>query len=184
MVGKKLRVLDESSTNLALTRSYGYAPSNERVYDSVPRNYGKNITLLTTLTAAGMDLESAVVFEGGLNKAIFESYVEQTLAPLLVEGEIVLMDNLAAHFSEKVQKLTLTRGATVLFIPAYSPDLSPIELAFSKLKAHLRQAKAPTKALLIEALEKALQAITAEEASAWFRHCGYPLPALPFCNLL
>ena len=170
--------MDESSTNLALTRLYGYAPTNERIYDSVPRNYGPNITLLTTLTPAGMDVESAVVFEGGLNRAIFESYVEQTLAPLLEVGEIVLMDNLSAHFSEKVQKLLEARGATVLFLPAYSPDLSPIELAFSKLKEYLRQFKARTKALLTFAIEKALEGITAQEATAWFRHCGYSIPAL------
>jgi transposase len=125
-----------------------------------------------------MDVASAVVSLGGLNKALFESYVEQTLAPLLVEGEIVLMDNLAAHVSEKVQKLTLTRGATVLFLPAYSPDLSPIELAFSKLKEYLRQVKARTKALLIEAIEAGLEAISAQQATAWFSHCGYPIPAL------
>jgi transposase len=178
LAGKKLRVLDESSTNLALTTHYGYAPTVERVYDSVPRNYGENITLLATMTEDGMDVESTVTSLGGLNKAIFDLYVEKTLAPRLCEGEIVLMDNLAAHLSEKATKAIEAKGATILFLPAYSPDLSPIELAFSKLKEYLRQAKARTKELLSTATLKALEAITAEEAKAWFRHCGYPIPAL------
>jgi transposase len=114
----------------------------------------------------------------GLNKAIFDLYVEKTLAPLLTPGEIVLMDNLAVHLSEKATKAIEGSGATILFLPAYSLDLSPIELAFSKLKEYLRQAKARIKERLSAATLKALEAITAEEASAWFNHCGYPLPAL------
>jgi len=177
LAGKRLRVLDETSTHLALTRRYGYAPSTERVNDSVPRNSGKNMTLLTTMTFSGMDVDSAVLIEGSLNGAFFDRWVVSSLAPKLQEGEIVLMDNLSVHLSQAAQAAIKKRGATVIFLPAYSPDLSPIELAFAKIKEYLRSVKARTKELLMKAIEKALDAITAVEAKAWFAHCGYPIPA-------
>jgi len=135
------------------------------------------MTLLTTMTFSGMDVDSAVLIEGSLNGAFFDRWVVSSLAPKLQEGEIVLMDNLSVHLSQAAQAAIKKRGATVIFLPAYSPDLSPIELAFAKIKEYLRSVKARTKELLMKAIEKALDAITAVEAKAWFAHCGYPIPA-------
>ena len=111
--------------------------------------------------------------EGGTTGALFEAYVERALAPSLWPGRVVVMDNLSAHKGERVRELVQARGCEVLFLPSYSPDFSPIEEAFSKLKALLRRAQARTKEALVEAIGLALDAITPEEARGWFGHCGY-----------
>ena len=156
-----------------MTRLYGYAPHNERCVGQVPRNWGPNISVLTTLTLAGIDLEHSIYFEGGLNQAIFETYIIEMLGPHLVAGEIIILDNLSSHITPKVQTYLATKGCKLLFLPAYSPDLSPIELAFSKMKQYLRRVGARTKEALYAALEQALASITDHDAKAWFAHCGY-----------
>lgn len=113
--------------------------------------------------------------EGGATKAMFEAYIELVLAPSLSPGQTVVMDNLSAHKGERVRELVEGRGSEVLFLPSYSPDFSPIEEAFSKLKALLRKEKARTKEALVEAIGRALDAITPEDAQGWFGHCGYAL---------
>jgi len=130
------------------------------------------------MTLDGMDIESSVVFDDGLNKEIFDLYVEKTLAPLLGKDEVLILDNLSVHMSKEAKALIEARGATILFLPAYSPDLSPIELAFSKVKAYLRKVKARVKDVLVEAILQALELIRPEDVQGWFLHCGYPLPAL------
>ena len=175
---KRLRVLDESSVNVAMTRQYGWAPQNERCYGQAPRNWGKNITVLSTLTLEGIDVENSIWFEGSLNRTIFEVYLLEILGPHLQAGEIIILDNLAAHLSERAKSELEKKGCKLLFLPAYSPDMSPIELAFSKMKAHLRAVGARTKEALEKALEEALTLITAQDALAWFKHCGYNIPAL------
>ena len=180
----KLVVLDETSTNLALTSLYGYAPIGERVYGSVPRNYGANLTMLAALTVQGMSSQTAVVFEGGTDTRTFELYIQEFLAPTLLPGQIVLLDNLAAHDSDGVRTAIEEQGCELLFLPPYSPDLTPIELAFSKIKQFLRQVAARTRQALEEALEKALALIKPEEALAFFRHCGYSVPVQSLCNPL
>ena len=180
----KLVVVDETSTNLALTSLYGYAPIGERVYGSAPRNHGANVTMIAALTVQGMSSQTAIVFEGGTDARTFELYIRQFLAPTLVSGQIVLLDNLAAHDSEGVRAAIKERGCELLFLPPYSPDLTPIELAFSKIKQFLRHLAARTRQALEEALQKALALIKPEEALAFFRHCGYSLTGQSFCNPL
>jgi transposase len=113
--------------------------------------------------------------EGGATGAVFEAYVELVLASSLSPGQVVVMDNLSAHKGERVRELVEGRSCEVLFLPAYSPDFSPIEEAFSKLKALLRREKARTKEALVEAIGRALDAITPKDARGWFAHCGYAL---------
>ncbi len=113
--------------------------------------------------------------EGGTTKAVFETYVERVLAPSLSPGQVVVFDNLSAPKGERVRRLVEQRGAELLFLPSYSPDFSPIEEAFGKVKALLRRAKARTKGALVEAIGRALDAVTPEDVRGWFGHCGYAL---------
>jgi len=166
--------LDETGSNIALTPPYARAPKGERARGSVPRNRGKNTTLIAALSLEGMG--AALILEGSANTTAFELYVEQILAPSLHAGQIVVMDNLQAHKSARVKQAIEAKGCQLLFLPGYSPDLSPIEEAFSKLKAALRRAGARTRETLEEAIGQALLTITAQDAQGWFQHCGYLLP--------
>lgn len=116
---------------------------------------------------------------GSTTKAVFEAYVERVLAPSLYPGQVVIMDNLGAHRADRVKELIEARGCDLLFLPPYSPDFNPIEEAFSKLKALLRKSQARTRGTLVEAIGRALSAITVEDAAGYFGHCGYPLGAQP-----
>ena len=116
---------------------------------------------------------------GSTTKVVFEEYVEEVLAPSLSPGQVVVMDNLGAHRGERVRGLIEGRGCELFFLPPYSPDFSPIEEAFSKIKALLRKASARTRGDLVEAIGSALSAITARDARGFFGHCGYPLGAQP-----
>jgi len=167
--------VDECGSNIALTPSYARAPKGQRAHGSIPRNRGKNTTLIASLTLEGMG--EAMILEGSANGAAFETYVEELLAPSLRTGQIVVMDNLKAHKSERVRQVIEDKGCQLLFLPGYSPDFSPIEETFSKLKMSLRRAGARTREALEEAICQALLTVTAQDARGWFTHCGY-LPAL------
>lgn len=169
--------MDECGTHTSMTRLYARAPKGERAYAKVPRNRGKNTTLLASMSSEGMGPCLAV--EGSTTKAVFEAYVERVLAPSLRPGRVVVMDNLGAHRGERVRELIEARGCSLLYLPPYSPDFSPIEEAFSKLKALLRKAKARTCEALVEAIGQALEAVSAKDARGWFGHCGYLLGAQP-----
>jgi transposase len=158
-----------------MTRLRARAPRGERAYGRVPRNRGRNTTLIASMTHEGMGPCLAV--EGATTKAVFEAYVERVLAPSLSPGQVVVLDNLGAHKGERVRELVEARGCSLLFLPPYSPDFSPIEEAFSKLKALLRKAAARTRGLLVEAIGWALWSVTPEDAMGYFGHCGYPLTA-------
>jgi transposase len=118
----------------------------------------------------------SMIIEGAANAAAFEQYVEEILAPRLRTGQIVIMDNVAAHKGKRVLDLIEARGCQLLFLPGYSPDFSPIEETFSKVKTHLRRAGARTREALQDAICQALLTVTAQDPQGWFRHCGY-LPA-------
>jgi transposase len=167
----KLIVVDESGTNITLAPLYGWAPKGERAFGKAPRNWDKNITLIASLSAEGIG--AAMSVEGATDGAAFEIYVEHFLVPTLKKGQIVVMDNLQVHKSLKVRELIEGAGASVLFLPPYSPDFSPIEEAFSKVKALLRKAKARERGALVEAIGRALSAVTVEDARGFFGHCGY-----------
>src|SRR3954465_9676943 len=152
-------------------RMAGHGAASGRAFLKAPRNRGKNTTLLASMSFEGMGPTLAV--QGGTNKAVFEAYVEWVLAPSLRPGQVVVMDNLAAHKSEEVRELIEARDCEVLFLPPYSPDYNPIEEAFSKIKGLLRKVQARTREALIEALGAAISAVTAEDAAGFFEHCGY-----------
>ena len=166
--------MDECGAHTSMTRLYARAPRGERAYGKVPRNRGPNTTLLASMTRRGMGPCLAV--EGPTTKAVFEAYVEQVLAPSLRPGQVVILDNLGAHKGERVRELIEGRGCSLLFLPPYSPDFSPIEEAFSKIKALLRKAAVRVRGALVEAIGRAISAVTPEDAMGFFSHCGY-LPA-------
>jgi transposase len=171
---KRLVVVDECGSNIALTPLYGWAPQGKRAHGSVPRNRGKNMTLLASLSLSGIG--AAMIIEGSVNAAAFEAYVEHLLAPSLTAGQVVVLDNLSAHKGARVRQLIEERGCELLFLPAYSPDYSPIEETFSKVKTFLRRVGARTHEALQDAIGLALETVTVADALGWFTHCGY-LPA-------
>jgi transposase len=142
----------------------------------VPRNWGKNTTLIARLSLTG--IQAPFMLEGAVDTVAFETSVDQVLAPSLRPGQVVVLDNLSVHKGERVRQAIEAKGCQVLFLPAYSPDLTPIEEAFSKLKAGLRRLGARTHEALFEAIAQALETITAQDAHGWFWHCGY-LPEKP-----
>lgn len=137
----------------------------------VPRNRGRNTTLLSSMSVKGMGPSLAV--EGATTGAVFEAYVEKVLVPTLRPEHIVVMDNLSAHKGARVRELIEERGAKLMYLPPYSPDLNPIEEAFSKMKRFLRKAEARSREALIEAMGRALDAITSQDAKGFFGHCAY-----------
>jgi transposase len=164
--------VDECGAHTSMTRLYARAPKGGRAYASVPRNRGKSTTLIASMALEGA-MGEAMAFEGSTKAFVFEAYAERFLAPTLSPGQIVVMDNLSAHKTDRVRRLIGARGAELWFLPAYSPDLSPIEEAFSKIKALLKKAAARTREALVEAMGEALLAVTPRDAAGWFAHCRY-----------
>lgn len=168
---RRLVFVDESSTNIALTPRYARAPKGERARGKAPRNWGKNITLISSITLSGIGPSMSI--EGSSDKESFSLYLREVLCPALSPGQIVLMDNLSVHRGSWVREMVEERGASVMLLPSYSPDYNPIEEAFSKIKHSLRKAKARTLEALFEATHRALGTVTAEDARAFFGHSGY-----------
>lgn len=163
--------MDETSTNTALARRYARSPRGERAYGIIPRNYGRCTTLVASLSLEG--LGPAMTIEGAIDTLSFTEYVRQLLCPALRAGQVVVMDNLSAHKAEVVRELIEAVQCRLLFLPSYSPDFSPIELAFSKLKEFLRATAARTKPDLFDAIGEALDMVTSNDVVGWFSHCGY-----------
>ena len=167
---RNLIFIDETGVNLGMTRRYGRIIGGERVNDERPGNKGKNVTIVGAISDEG--LIATMTLSGALDTASFLVYVEKILLPTLWVGAIVVMDNLPVHYASKVEALIESVGANVKFLPPYSPDLSPIELCWSKLKEILRSAKARTLDALNEAITNAIKAISEDDAINWFHHCG------------
>lgn len=171
---RELVFVDEMGAHTSLAPVYGYSPRGERVYLEVPRNRGKNTTLIASMSVG--DMGECLAVERATTKVLFETYVERVLAPSLRVGQVVMMDNLSAHKGEKVRELIEARGCELLYLPPYSPDLNPIEEAFSKIKGLLRKAAARTREALIEALGTAISAVSSMDALGFLEHCGYRRP--------
>lgn len=171
---RQLVFVDEMGTNISLAPVYAWAPKGQRAYCSLPRNRGVNTTLLSSMSSEGIGPSLAVV--GSTTAAVFEAYVEQVLAPTLKPAQVVVMDNLTAHKGGKVREVIEQRGAELVYLPPYSPDFNPIEEAFSKIKGLLRKAEARTREALLEALGRAISAVSAQDARGFFEHCGYGMP--------
>jgi hypothetical protein len=163
--------VDEMGTNISLSPLYSWSRKGERAFGSAPRNWGKNVTLLASITRKG--LGPCLAVEGATRREVFEAYLEHVLAPTLKPGQIVVMDNLSAHKGERVRELIEQRGCELVYLPPYSPDFNPIEQAFSKVK-DLMPSRVRASALpLIEAMGVALSAVSARDAQGFFGHCGY-----------
>ena len=163
--------VDEMGVNTSLAPLYAWSRRGERAFASVPRNWGANVTLLASMSAEGMGPCLAV--EGSTTGEVFKTYLKRALAPSLRPGQVVVMDNLSSHKGSWVRELIEGRGCELMYLPPYSPDLNPIEEAFAKLKALLRRAGARTHEALIEAMGRALGAVTASDARGFFEHGGY-----------
>ena len=166
--------LDETWVTTNMTRLRGRCPRGKRLIAAVPHGHWKTSTFLAALRATG--LTAPLVLDGAINGEAFRAYVEQILAPTLVPGDIVIMDNLGSHKVAGVREAIEARGACVLYLPPYSPDLNPIEQSFAKLKALIRKAAARTRDALWTAIGQFLDRFTPQECANYFAHAGYALP--------
>jgi transposase len=171
---QRFKFVDESGVNVAMTRRFGRAPRGERVIGAVPQNYGANLTMIAALSLNG--IEAVMTIEGATDAEVFQAYTEHVLGPTLHPGDIVVLDNLSAHKLAPIRQAIEGRGAQLIYLPPYSPDLAPIEQACSKIKTYLRAAKARTREALEMAIRQVLPTITAADAHGWFTHCGYTVP--------
>lgn len=167
----RLVFLDETGATTKMARRHGRAPRGERLRASVPHGHWKTTTFIGGLRLSGMT--APMVLDGPMTAAWFLAYVEQVLVPTLTPGDIVILDNLAAHKSAAARDAIEATGARMLFLPPYSPDLNPIENAFSKLKAQLRKAAARTLEQLWNAIAQAIDAFTPNECANYFAAAGY-----------
>jgi transposase len=167
----RLVFLDETGTSTRMTRLRGRCPKGQRLYAKAPFGHWLTQTFIAGLRCYG--LTAPWVIDGPMTRQIFETYVETQLAPTLAKGDVVILDNLPAHKSDRAEHIVHARGAWFLFLPAYSPDLNPIEMAFSKIKAHLRKAEARTIEALWRALGDICDLIEPEECRNYFTTAGY-----------
>jgi transposase len=165
--------VDETAVNTAMTRRYGRAPRGERAHDSAPRSYGTHTSVIGAMGLRG--LVAALTVEGAVDTDCFNAYLEQVLRPRLRRGDVVVLDNLTAHRASRIEEVAAGRGAQVLWLAPYSPDFSPIEQCWSKIKTFMRGVKARTEDELDKALAQAIGLVTKADIRGWFRHCGYSL---------
>ena len=156
-----------------MTRLRGRAPKGRRLIDKTPHGHWRTTTLIAALGIEGM--RGSTVVDGAVTRDVFEAFVEQVLIKELTPGDIVVMDNLSSHKSAKTRELIEGAGASLVFLPAYSPDLNPIEMVFSKVKQLLRTLGCRTREALWEAMQSVLDRVTPSDAANCFRHCGYTL---------
>ncbi len=167
----RLVFLDETSTTTKMTRLRGRAPQGDRLLADAPFGHWRTQTFIAGLRCD--ELIAPWVLDGPMNTAAFEAYVETQLAPALQPGDVVILDNLSSHKSQRAKALLAERGAWFLFLPPYSPDLNPIEMAFSKLKAHLRRIKARTLDALWRAVGDICNLFSPQECWNYFKDAGY-----------
>lgn len=165
--------LDECGVNTAMHRRYGRSPRGTRCQGVVPRNWKSSTTILGALSVQGV--QGVMSLEGATDRLAFEAFIEQVLLPTLVPGQIVILDNLSAHKSQKAQKMVEDLGCSWLFLPPYSPDFNPIEMLGSKFKSDLRREAAREQEHLDLLLWPLLQTATPTHAYNWFKHAGYDL---------
>ena len=168
---RRLVFLDETAANTKMTRLYGRARRGQRVVGRAPHGHWKTTTFLAALRHDG--LSAPLVVDGPMNADVFLAYVQQHLAPTLSEGDVVIMDNLASHKRAGVREAIAARGASLVYLPPYSPDFNPIEQVFAKVKSLLRKLEARTIPLLESALGTMLDHFAPAECTNYFRHCGY-----------
>jgi transposase len=165
-------VVDEAATTTAMTRTHGRAPPGRRVHDAVPLEHWR-IKTLAAAVRLGEGVTAALAYDGPTDAAAFESFACDTLAPTLRRGDVVIWDNLQPHKVEAARAAVEGRGARVLFLPPYSPDYSPIEPMWSKVKQALRSVAAREDEALVAAIGDALRSVTPQDVRGYFKHCGY-----------
>ena len=168
---EKLVFLDESGVTTAMARRYGRCPQDQRLVDSAPAGQWQSNTLLAAVRLDGV--VAPMVLDGPVNGDSFAGYIERSLAPELEPGDIVVMDNLPAHKSQRVTQAIQAVGCSLVYLPPYSPDFNPIENMWSKVKASLRKAAARTFDSVVDAVAQALRAVTSDDCQGYFEHCGY-----------
>jgi transposase len=166
MDAARLVFVDEMGANVSLSPLYAWSRKGERAFGSASRNWGKNVTLLASITRGG--LGPCLAVEGATTREVFETYLERVLAPTLRPGQVVVMDNLSAHKSGRAREIVEGAGCALAYLPPYSPDLNPIEQAFAKVKGLLRKAEARTREALVEAMGRALSAVSAGDVRGFF----------------
>ena len=163
--------LDETGTATNMARRYGRCPSDQRLVAAVPHGHWRTTTFVAGLRQTG--IVAPLVLDGPMTGPAFRAYVEQFLAPALEPGDVVVLDNLAAHKVDGVRQAIAAAGASILYLPPYSPDLNPIEQLFAKLKALLRKAAARTKDQLWSTIGRLLEAYPPADCTNYLNHCGY-----------
>jgi len=163
--------VDKTSTNLTCCRRYGRAHGGKRLNQAGPLHNGPNVTVIAALTPEGLGALCSV--NGAVTGEVFAVYLDQVLGPTLVPGDVGVLDHLPVHKVAGLAEIAHKYGARLLYLPPYSPDCNPIELAFSKLKTWLHTAQARTRDLLEDAIRAAAEWITEVDAKNWFAHCGY-----------
>jgi hypothetical protein len=169
--------IDETGSHLGMTRRYSRAPRGQRAYGTAPGSRGKNRTLITALTLAGIG--PGLLLDEALDRTTFDGYIVACVAPTLNAGQIVVVDNLKVHYSDRAREAIEARGAELWYLPPYSPDYNPIEEAFSKVKTALRSAAPRTLDDHSTAIWAALSTITPQDAAGWFAHSGYLRASAP-----
>jgi transposase len=168
-----LKFIDESACHLGLTRAYGWAKKGKRCCFTVPGNTGPRRTMVALFTLSD-GIAAYRTQKGSLKADDFQAFVEGAVVPHLLPGDVVILDNAACHRGKRVRALIEAVGARLLFLPPYSPDFSPIEFAWRKVKADLREVSARTADVLLSAIDAAMPLVTARDAEKFYAHCGYP----------
>jgi len=173
MKARRMVFIDESGATTSMTRTRGRAPRGERLPGAVPQGHWQVTTLIGALRADG--LATATSIEAPTDSEVFRLFVRKALVPVLHAGDVVIMDNLWPHKASGVAEMIESAGAKVMYLPPYSPDFSPIEPCWSKVKERLRAAGARDQQTLGRAINEALAAVSKQDARSWFDQCGYPL---------
>jgi transposase len=163
--------IDETGLNTKLARIHGRCPIGQRCWSALPHGHWQSSTFIAALRQEG--IAAPFLVEGPVDAEVFTAYLEKVLCPELRQGDTLILDNLSTHKIQKVSQLLSARGVGVRYLPPYSPDLNPIEMAFAKLKAHLRQAAARNLQDLNSALAKALTSFSPQHCQGFFRHAQY-----------
>jgi len=167
----RLVFLDECGINLTMARLFGRSPRGQRLVDAMPDGRWQNYTLVSAVRLDGA--LAPMLMRGAVNGDAFATYVEEVLAPALRPGDILVVDNLSAHKSERVTRAVAAAGCSLVYLPPYSPDFNPIENVWSKVKAWLRKTGARTFDALVDAVGEALLTVTPDDCEGYFEHCGY-----------
>ena len=166
----RFKFVNETSTNFPYGHRYARAEGGQRAHQATPRPGGPNVMLVVAIPNG---LQAAMTVSGAVNGDVFAAYLDQVLGPTLVPGDVIVLDNLPAHKVAGLAELVEARGARLLYLPPYSPDFNPIELAFSKLKTWLRTAQVRTRDALETVIQTATEWVIEADAKNWFDHCGY-----------